>query len=225
MQAHQWRTRFATRIQSCRQRIEVVAANAPQNSRETLCDLVAFLSDDRLHLLINAALQAACFAASFPFIKSERTEAGPAAIGQHNSEPADVIERFSIDNGPCPSGVVADHAAEVCPARGGHVRAELQTMIRQGTVERIKDDPRLYTSDASRDIDIEYGVEIFTAIENDAWPNRLAGQACSAAARRNGHLHFCRELDGGNNILGALGDDDAERLHLINAGVGAVQMA
>ncbi len=176
-------------------------------------------------MLVNIAFQGTDGGTAFPFIGAKRTEARPAAVGEDDAKPADVIDGLAVDDGTRPGGVVADHAAEVRAAGRGHVWTELQTVFGQGAIERIEDDTRLHADDARGGIDVENGVEVFAAIDNDAGADRLAGQAGSAAARRDWHLRLGRDLHGGDEILDTFGNDDAERLHLVNAGIGAVQTA
>ena len=38
------------------------------------------------------------------------------------------------------------------------------------------------------------------------------------------HVHLGGDLHGGDEVLGGLRDDDAERLDLVDAGVGAVEL-
>lgn len=98
-------------------------------------------------------------------------------------------------------------------------------MRRQGAVEGVENDARLNTGRACARINVENGVEILAAIEDDAWANRLAGEASTAAARRDWHVHFGRDLHDGDYVLGAFRKDDAERLNLVDASVGAVKAA
>ena len=74
-------------------------------------------------------------------------------------------------------------------------------------------------------IDVEDGVEVFAAIEDDAGADGLAGKAGAAAARRDRHVHFGRDLHGRDDVFGGFGQDDAERFDLVDAGVGAVEAA
>ena len=69
------------------------------------------------------------------------TEAGSAAVGQNDVEPADVIDGLAVDDGARAGGVVAHHAAEVGPARRGHFRTELEVVLGQCAIERSRTTP------------------------------------------------------------------------------------
>ena len=56
----------------------------------------------------------------------------------------------------------------------------------------VEDDAGLDAGGARDRVDVEDGVEVFAAIEDDAGADRLAGQAGAAAARRDRHVHFAR---------------------------------
>ena len=92
-------------------------------------------------------------------------------------------------------------------------------------VELVEHHARLYPGHARCRIDVEDAVQILAAIEDDARPDRLAGQAGAAAARGDRHLHLAGDLHGGNEVGHGARNDDAERLDLVNAGVGAVELA
>src|SRR5262249_31035429 len=67
--------------------------------------------------------------------------------------------------------------------------------------------------------------EVLTTIQDDAGADGLAGEAGAAAAGGEGHLHLGGDLDRGAHVLDGARDDHAERLDLVDAGVGAVQPA
>ena len=166
-----------------------------------------------------------CCGAAVPLARRDGAERGPAAVAENDLETADVVDGLAVDDGARAGRVVADHAAEVGPARGGHFRPEQEVVRRQGAVEGVEDDAGLNAGRAADGVDVEDGVEVLAAIEDDAGADRLAGQAGAAAARRDRHVHFGGDLHGRDDVFGGFGDDDAERLDLIDAGVGAVEAA
>src|SRR5262249_14954014 len=121
-------------------------------------------------------------------------------------------------------GVVADHAAEVGPAGGGDIGTELQAVDRECAVQLVEHQAGLHAGGEPLRIDAEELVEILAAVDDDAGADGLARETGAAAARRDRHVHFKGDLDGGMEILKSTRNDDAERLDLVDAGVGAVEL-
>ena len=71
-------------------------------------------------------------------------------------------------------------------------------------------------------VHLENVVEIFGRVENDGMTHGLSCQARSAAAGKQGNAEFARDLDRCKDIFGGTGDNDADRLDLVDAGVRAV---
>ena len=59
----------------------------------------------------------ACSARRSPLVRRDGTERRSAAVAEDDVEAADVVDGFAVDDGARAGGVVADHAAEVGPAR------------------------------------------------------------------------------------------------------------
>src|SRR5262249_30166448 len=147
---------------------------------------------------------------------------GSRTVGEQDAQSAHVVARLAVDDGAGAGRVVADHAAQVGPAGGGHVGAELQAVRRQLAVELIEDHTRLHAGRAAGGINGEDLVEVLAAVDDDAGADGLAREAGAAAARGDGHAHLGGDLDGGVKVLRGPRQDDAERLDLVDAGVGAV---
>ncbi len=136
-----------------------------------------------------------------------------------------MVDGLAVDDGAGTGRVVAHHAAEVGPAGGGYFRPEKEVVRGEGAVECVEDDAGLDAGRAAGGVNIEDLVKVLAAIEDDAGADRLTRQARSSAARRDRHVHLGGDLHGGDDVLGGLRDDDAERLDLVDAGVGAVEAA
>src|SRR5262249_23049318 len=159
---------------------------------------------------------------AFPVGGADRPELGTAAIGQDHAEAAHVVDGLAVDDRARPGRVVADHAAEVGPAGSGHVGPELQPLPRQRPVELVEHHPGLDPRGAGGRVDVEDGIQVFAEVEHHARADRLPGQAGAAAAGGDRHAHLAGDLDDSLDVIYGLGDDDAERLDLVDAGVGAV---
>ena len=62
-------------------------------------------------------------------------------------------------------------------------------------------------------------------VKNDGMVDGLAGQACARATRQDGDALPVGQLDDGYYVVGITRSDDADGLHLVDAGVGAVEGA
>ena len=136
-----------------------------------------------------------------------------------------MVDGLAVDDGARAGGVVADHAAEVGPAGGGDVGAELQAVRRQAPVELVENDAGLHADRAAGRVDVEDRVQVLAAIDDDAGADRLARQAGAAAAGDDRDVASRRRSARADDVLGGLRHDDAERLDLVDAGVGAVEPA
>src|SRR5260370_309209 len=72
---------------------------------------------------------------------------------------------------------------------------------------------------------VENVIQVFAAIEDDSGTDGLSGQAGSPAACNNGDVHFYGDLHGGHQVGDVPRDNHAQRLDLVDAGVGAVESA
>ena len=179
-----------------RDHVEVVAADAAQNARETAGDFRRRRLDRRAHIAINRAQDRAILALP-PLRGGVRLKCGTAAIAQDHVEAAHMIDGLAVDDRVRARGVIADHAAEVGPARSGNVGTEHQAVRRQGAVELIENNARLHAGSLARGIDVEDLVEVLAAIDDQPRADRLPRQASAAAARHDRHVHFQGDLHRG----------------------------
>ena len=121
--------------------------------------------------------------------------------------------------------VVANRAADRGAASAGRIRAEHQTVRPQRGVEMVQHDARLAAHPARLGIDLNDPIEVFAGVDNHGPAYRLPGQAGAGAARQDGHTLLRADRHGGNQFLDSARNDHADGLHLVDAGVGAVQDA
>ena len=74
-------------------------------------------------------------------------------------------------------------------------------------------------------IDLENPVEMLRGVEHQAGADRLPGLRRAAASRRDRHAVSRGDPDRAHHRFGRARNDDAERLDLVDAGVGRVQRA
>src|SRR5262249_40888479 len=137
-------------------RIEVIAADAAQNAREAAVDLVGVVDRDLPHAPVQGA-EEGVFILALPVGGAEVIR---RAVAQEHGQLADMVDGFAVDDGMRAGGVVADHAAEVGPAGGGDVGAELQVVRSEGAVELIENDAGLHADRAAGRVDVENLVEV-----------------------------------------------------------------
>src|SRR5262249_53270198 len=124
--------------------IQVVAADAAEDARESAFDLVAVGADDLPDAGVEGGLGGTAAGTLVPLVGADGAELRAAAVGEDDAEAEDVVEGLAVDDGAGAGGVVADQAAEVGPAGGGDVGPELQAEGAGGPVELVEDDAGLH---------------------------------------------------------------------------------
>ena len=122
-------------------------------------------------------------------------------------------------------GVVADRAANRSSVGAGRIRAQHQAEGVQGAVEYADGDACLYCGSAGFLIDCQDAIHVLGRVDDQPGAHALTCQRTAATARQQGHAMACRKLDCGLNIVCGAGNNHAQRLDLILAGVGAVKHA
>ena len=85
----------------------------------------------------------------------QRAERGRAAVGQDHVERDHVVDRLAVPDRTRAGRVVADHAADVRAAAGGHVGPELQSVLRGRGIELVEHDAGLHARGARLGIDFD----------------------------------------------------------------------
>ena len=123
--------------------VEVVTAHAAQDRRKAGHDLVAILGHDPRHFAMHVADQVAAALRHRQVVGRQRSERGGRGVREHDVERDHAVDRLAVPDRARAGRVVADHAANVSAAAGGHVGAELQAHGRGGGVELVEHDARL----------------------------------------------------------------------------------
>ena len=74
-------------------------------------------------------------------------------------------------------------------------------------------------------VDRQHAVEVFTGIDDDRGTHGLAALRGAGAALQHRHAGVLGDLDGAHDVGGIFGHDHADRLDLIDRGIGAVAAA
>ena len=122
-------------------------------------------------------------------------------------------------------GVVGDHAADGGAAGGGNVGREAQAQWRQLRVQLIQHDARLDAHPALFRVHFEHAVEVFRDVDLQAGRRSPARLRRAAAAQGDRTAEAPADLERAQNVLAMPGDHHAQRLDLVDAGVGGIERA
>ncbi len=135
----------------------------------------------------------------------------------------EMVSGHAIQDGMRAGGIVADHAAQRGAFRGGRVGAEDQTMFSGSSIERGKNEARFHGGGAGLGVNVHQFVEPARAIQDQGFTNSLPGQRRTGAARQERYLVFGRQFDSSVQVVLGFREGNAERLDLVDGGVGAVE--
>ena len=155
----------------------------------------------------------------------ERPEMRERAVRQHHALLEHVIDGLAVEHRAGAARVVGHHAADGGAARRRHVGREAQVVRAQRRVQLVEHHAGLDARPSLVGIDLEDAIQVLRGVEHEAGADRLAGLRRAAASRRDRHAVPRGDLDGAHHRLGRSRDDDAERLDLVDAGVGRIQRA
>ncbi len=97
-----------------------------------------------------------------------------------------------------------------------------QSVGAQRVVEVAEDEARLHQGGPRLGIDVQDAAQVLGAVDHQRAVDRLAALAGAAAARQHRDALVARDRHGRSHVVDRLRDDHADRLHLVDRGVGAV---
>ena len=95
----------------------------------------------------------------------------------------------------------------------------------QGRVEMAEHDPRLNHGASAIGVDLKHVAEIFRAVEDQGSIDRLAALTGAAAAGQDRDIALACDRHCGRDILDRARHENADRLDLVNGGVGRIAAA
>ncbi len=146
------------------------------------------------------------------------------AAGEHPRDAEHLVLALAVDDRARAGGVVADHPGDRRLVDRGRVGAELQAVRRRGRVERRLHHPRLDPGPASLRVDLEDAVEL-EAVDDDAGPDRLPGEAGGGAARDDREPGLRGGRRRGRKVVRRRRHDDHFGHDPVAGGVGGVEPA
>jgi hypothetical protein len=199
-------------VERAGERVEPVAAGLAPVLRVVLGDRARVPAQDVRQLAVDPALERVRLRAAGALGLAHRPERGTRAVGEHDLELLDVVDRRAVDDRVAARGVVADHAADRGPVGRRRVGAEREPVGRGGAVEVVLDDAGPDGGAAARDVDRVDRVHVARGVEHDAVPaHGLAGEARPAAAGDDRHAEARGGADGGGDVVGVARERDQQR--------------
>ena len=210
------------RIDEC---IEVVAADAAQHLRKAPVDFRRMADGELGNAAVGARFDAVALLRARQLPGIERAEMRQRSVRQHHALLEHVIDGLAVQHRAGAARVVGHHPAHRGAARRRHVRSEAQLMLAQHRVQVVEHHAGFDPRPSLVRVDLDHPVQILRGVEHEAGADRLAGLRGAAAPRRERDAMSGGDRNGANHRLGGLGNDDAQRLDLVDAGVGGVKRA
>ena len=107
------------------------------------------------------------------------------AVGKGCVHRAGVVAHGAVAQRASAAGIVAGHAADGGPRRGGNVDRKPQAMLLELAVEVVEHDPRFDHAGAVLEVERDDAVQVLGEIDDDAVIDGLAALRGAAAARRD----------------------------------------
>ncbi|MBV6505262.1 MAG: hypothetical protein ILNGONEN_00820 [Syntrophorhabdaceae bacterium] len=136
-----------------------------------------------------------------------------------------MIDGFAVNQRAGAGGIVADHAADIGAITRCGFRRKMQAGRFDLLIQFIAHETRLNAHPTLVLVQLKNAIHEFGTINHQRLADGLAGQARAAPARQNRHAVFRRGANRLHDIVFVARDNHANRLNLVQAGVGAVQIA
>ena len=202
--------------------VEVIAAHPAEDGRKARGDFRSVFGHDALDFAMHVPDQVAARLFEPQLARPQRCKRRGASVGQHDVERDDAVDGLAVPDRACAGRVVADHAAQVGAAAGGHVGAELQLVGCGRRIQLVEHDTRLHARGARLRINVD-PVHVLAEVDDQPGPDRLAGQAGAAPARNDRQAFFGGHLRGADDVVASSRQHDSPGHDLVNAGIGGVQ--
>ena len=137
----------------------------------------------------------------------------------------DVVHHVAVADRPAAAGIVAGHAAQRALRRGRDVDRVPEAVRLQPGVELVEHDARLHRDLGAVLVEAHDLAQVLGDIDDQRLAHRLAALRGAGAARQDGGLGVARHVDDEREIGLVARHDDADRLDLVDRGVGRVAAA
>ena len=149
-------------------------------------------------------------------------EAAGGAVGQDRLDRPHIVAHGAVADRARAAAVVARHAAERRPVGGRDVDREEQAVGLQKAVQAVEHQAGLDRDPPGRRIEVADLGQMLRDIDHDRRANRLAALGGAAAPGQNRHALLGGDLNGRRDISQSARHHHADRLNLVDRGIGGV---
>ena len=196
--------------------VEVVAAHPPEDLREAGADLLRLPSGERLEPLPQRVHRSGLGGAGWP-------EAGGGAVGEDRLDAPHVVHHVPVADGARAGAVVRRHASEGGPARRRGIHREEEPVGAERAVELVEHEPRLHPCQLARHVHVHDAPEVPAAVEDHCLAHRLSALRRPTTAGEDGDAGLAAEREHRLDVGRVLGEDHAQREHLVDGCIGRVE--
>src|SRR5580704_2085452 len=150
---------------------------------------------------------------------------GRRAIGEDRIDRAHVVHHVAVADRARAAGIVRGHAADRRAIAGRDIDREPQFVLAQPGIEPFHDHAGLDFDPPRRSVDFPDALHVFATFDDERAVYRLPALRGAAAARQYRHAFLAGDLDRGRDVALILGDENAQRLHLVDRRVGRITTA
>ena len=154
-----------------------------------------------------------------------RPEAPALAAGRQRIDGEHVVHHVPVGDRARAARVVARHAADRRLRAGRDIDGKPQAVLAQLRIQRIEHHAGLHDRLGWRKVDLQHAVEILGVVDDERFAHRLAALRAAGAARQDRDAFLHRDGDRRARRLFAAGHNDADRLQLVDRGVGGIASA
>src|ERR1700736_212811 len=137
----------------------------------------------------------------------------------------DIVVGLACHHGVDTAGIVSDHAAERAAVMGCGIGSEGEVVLFGGVAKVIEHHAGLHASDAASGIDLENTCHVLGEIQHDSDIAALPGERCAATAAEQGRTEFAASRNCGEDVVGIVRKNYADRNLTVVGAVGRVERA
>jgi hypothetical protein len=200
--------------------VRVVAAHTPHDTRHDARDLVVLALANRPQRR-NELAHSGRRVVHVTLWSEPRF--GP--IREPDIQCSDVVHHVAVVQRARAARVVAGHPAERGLRRRADVDREPQAVLAQPAVQFVEDDARLDGDRLRGCIERHHAVQVLAVVDDEPGTDGLPALRAAGATRNDRHPECRADLGRSAHVVVARRDEDRERLHLVDRGIGRVARA
>ena len=207
-------------------RLQVVAADPPQELRKPALDRVRMVGGDvpdpreETAEASGRVVRAPC-----PRVSRDRPETTRGAVGQQSFDRVHVVDHVPVADGAGPATVVPRHAAEGRAAPGGHVHGKEEPVRPQGAIEGVQHEAGLHGDPALLEVEVEDAVQVLAEVDDEGRADRLPALRGPASTGKEGRAGLRGQRDDAGDILIGARNRHPDGIDLVDRSVRRVASA